>query len=77
MNNIEKKIVTVYCTADFRSDRCPAMIRDNDHATVISACLRCEHSTNRLSMRGETIAEVGNKEMNERKEYVTGEDVKS
>lgn len=34
MDNPAKPIAVVQCTADFRSDRCPAMIQDNDHKQV-------------------------------------------
>lgn len=71
MNSIEKPIAVLYCTADFRKDRCPAMIQDNDHVTATSACLGCEFSKIRHFKRGKAVAEAGNKDTDERKEYTT------
>ncbi len=71
MNNIEKPIAVLYCTADFRKDRCPAKIQDNDHVTATSACLRCEFSKIRHLKRGKIVAEVGKKETDMEKKYTT------
>jgi len=71
MNNIEKPIGVIYCTADLRTDRCPAKIADNDHITVTSACLRCEHSKVRHFKRGRVVAEAGKKDTDEKKEYTS------
>ena len=73
MHNIEKPIGVIYCTADFRTDRCPAKIQDNEHSTATSACLNCEHSKIRHFKRGMIVAEAGKKETDEKKEYVTNE----
>lgn len=66
-----KPIAQVSCTADFRGDRCPAMIQDNDHATVVAACLRCEHARVTHYIRGQVVAEIGHKATDETKEYRT------
>ncbi len=71
MNNRAKPIATVLCTADFRTDRCPASIQDNGHKTVLSACLRCEHARVRHFARGQAVAEIGDKAADENKEYRT------
>jgi len=76
MNNIEKPIAVLYCTADFRKDRCPAQIQDNEHVTATSACLRCEHAKIRHFKRGKMVAEIGKKDTDENKEYTT-EDMKA
>lgn len=68
---IEKPIGVIYCTADLRTDRCPAKIEDNDHITVTSACLRCEFSKVRHFKRGRIVAEAGKKDADEEKEYTT------
>lgn len=67
----EKPIAILYCTADFRTDRCPAQIPDNDHITATSACLRCEHSKIRHFKRGKVVAELGKKDTDEKKEYTS------
>jgi len=67
----EKSIGVIYCTADLRKDRCPAKIPDNDHITVTSACLTCEHSKIRHFKRGQAVAEIGKKDTDEKKEYTT------
>jgi len=67
----EKPIAVLYCTADFRKDRCPAQIQDNDHVTATSACLKCEHSKIRRFKRGAVVATAGNKETDEPKEYTS------
>ena len=57
MNNIAKPIATVLCTADFRTDRCPAAISCNEHKTVLAACLRCEHARVHHFARGQAADE--------------------
>ncbi len=69
--NREKPIGVIYCTADLRKDRCPAKIPDNDHITVTSACLTCEHSKIRHFKRGQAVAEIGKKDTDEKKEYTS------
>jgi|LGVE01.1.fsa_nt_gb hypothetical protein len=71
MNNIEKPIAVLYCAADFRTDRCPAKIQDNDYVTATSACLNCEYSKIRHFKRGMIVAEAGNKGTDEKKEYTS------
>ena len=69
MDNIGKPIAMMRCTADLRSDRCPAKIRGNAHDTVLSACLHCEHGRVTHCARGSVIAEIGGKAADETKEY--------
>lgn len=71
MNNIEKPIGVIYCTADFRKDRCPAKIQDNEHVTATSACLMCEHSKIRHFKRGKAVAGIGKKYEDEKKEFTS------
>ena len=68
---IGKPIAVLYCTADFRTDRCPAKIQDNDYVTATSACLQCEHSKIRHFKRGKVVAELGKKDTDEKKEYTS------
>jgi len=64
-------MAVLYCTADFRTDRCPAKIEDNEHVTATSACLRCEYAKIRHFKRGKAVAEIGKKDTDEKKEYTS------
>lgn len=70
-STIEKPIGVIYCTADLRKDRCPAKIRDNDHPTVTSACLRCEYARVKHFKRGKVVVEAGEKDVDEKKAYIS------
>ena len=72
---IPKPIAKIICFADFRFDRCPAKIAENDHITDISACLRCEYSEIKQFRRGKLVSEIGKKEMQEPKEWAGTPDV--
>ena len=64
-----KPVAAIYCFADFRHDRCPAKIEGNDYNTDISACLGCSFSRIKHFKRGQQVSAVGNKEMQEPKEW--------
>jgi hypothetical protein len=61
---LKKPVVTLFCEADFRTDRCPAKIAGNDYPTVQAACMGCEYMAIKLHGRGKTVAEIRENEAN-------------
>ena len=55
---LKKPVATIFCTADFRTDRCPAQIAGTEHPTVSSVCLTCEHAEVKLHSRGKWVVEI-------------------
>lgn len=68
---VAKPIATLYCYADFRCDRCPAKIEGNDYHTDVAACLACSFSRIKHFKRGQQVSEIGKKEMQEPKEWLS------
>ena len=60
---LKKPVATMYCTADFRTDRCPAQIKNNGCRTVQAACGLCPYVRFELHRRGKIVAEIGDKEV--------------
>ena len=66
-----KPVAAIYCYADFRNDRCPAKIEGNEYRTDLSACLVCGFSKIKHFKRGQQVSEIGKKEMQEPKKWLS------
>lgn len=68
---VAKPVATIYCYADFRNDRCPAKIAGNDYHSAVAACLACSFSRIKHFKRGQKVSEIGKKEVQEPKEWLS------
>ncbi len=68
---VAKPVAVIYCYADFRNDRCPAKIEGNDYTSAVAACLACSFSKIKHFKRGQKVSEIGKKEMQEPKEWLS------